>query len=249
MPTVVVVVSGIDAHPSLFAAIGAVCYAGWYAYFGEASLAITVIKHAGGRIVGDVEIEATVQVVVQPHDAEAVVGVGINIQFFAHVGEGAVAIVVIQAVASALQSAWPAGDWNSAILTKRPLPKFRQVIEIEVHVVRHVKIEIAVVVVIAESGAGPPMPQIADTRFSRYICECAVVVVVIQHGAIEISYIEIFPAVVVIVAYGRAKSPATMGKPRLGGHIGEGAVVIVTVQLAGMAFARLQIFDRGTVHE
>ncbi len=156
---------------------------------------------------------------------------------------------MIQAVASALQSAWPAGDWNSAILAKRPLPKFRQVIEIEVHVVRHVKIEIAVVVVIAERGARAPPSCVADTGPCGHIGEGAVAVVVIQNRAVEVGNVKVFMTIVVVVADGHAESPAAVVDSRLGRYIGEGAVVIVTVQLAGMAFARLQIFDRGTVHE
>ena len=122
-------------------------------------------------------------------------------------------------------------------------------IEIKVHVVRDVEIEVAIIVVVAEGGAGPPAPQIANTRFSGYVRERAVVVVVIKHGPIEISYVEIFPAVVVILACGRPKSPAAVVDSRLGRYIGEGAVVIVTVKLAGMTFSRSQIFERGSIHE
>src|SRR5437660_11515664 len=91
-PAVVVVVGGVNAHASLLFAIGAVACASLRTNFRESALAIVVVEHAGRRIIGDVEIEAPVAVVVEPDDAQSVIAVRINVQLFSDVTEGAVAV-------------------------------------------------------------------------------------------------------------------------------------------------------------
>ena len=64
-------------------------------------MAIVVVEQAGGRIVGDVQIEASVFVVVEPEDAETVITVGIDAELLGYIGEGAVSVVVIETIAGA----------------------------------------------------------------------------------------------------------------------------------------------------
>ncbi len=150
---------------------------------------------------------------------------------------------MIQVVACALQSARSAGDREPAILTKRSLAEWRQVIEIEIHVVGDVEIEIAIVVVVAEGSAGSPASRIADASLGGHIGEGPVAIVVIQHGAVEIRDVQVFFSIVVVVAYRGSESPAAVADSGLSRHIGECAVVIVVVELAGVALAGFQIFD------
>src|SRR5436190_5779125 len=68
-PAVVVIIRRVNAHASLLFAVGAVGGAGLGTNFRESALAVVVVKHARGGIVGDVKIEAAVAVVVEPDDA------------------------------------------------------------------------------------------------------------------------------------------------------------------------------------
>ena len=122
-------------------------------------------------------------------------------------------------------------------------------IEIKVHVVGHVEVEVAVVVVVAKGRAGAPASGVSYARFRGHIGERSVVVVVVKHPAIEISDVEVFPAVIVVIADGDAEAPAAMRDSGLRADVGESSVMIVVVELAGMALARAYIVERGTVDQ
>src|SRR5260370_34501176 len=107
----------------------------------------------------------------------------------------------------------------------------------------------AVIVIIAEGGARAPASRVSYPGFSRDIGERAIAVVVVEHATIEIGNIKVFPAVIVVVADGGAKSPTAMREARLGRHIGESAVVVIVVELAGVALLCSQILERGAVHQ
>ena len=62
-------------------------------------------------------------------------------------------------------------------------------------------------------------------------------VVVIKNAAIEIRYVNVFPAVIIVIAYRNAESPAAVREMRFCSHVREGAVVVVAIQLAGMTLA------------
>ena len=83
-------------------------------------------------------------------------------------------------------------------------------LEIQIHIAGDVEIEITIVVVVAKCSAGSPMPRIPDIRLRRYIGESTVAIVVVKNGAIEVGDVQIFPAVIIVVTHGRAKSPATV---------------------------------------
>ena len=117
---------------------------------------------------------------------------------------------MIQTIASALQPAWTAGNRNAAVLTERTFAKLGQVLEVQVHIVGHVEIEITIVIVVSKCSAGSPVPGIPDVRPGRHIGESSVAIIVVKNGAIKVSDIKIFPAVIVVVPHRRAKSPATV---------------------------------------
>ena len=100
-PAVVIVVGGVDAHAGLLASVGAVGDARFRAHFGETAFAVVVVKQAGRRVVRHIKIEAAVEVIVQPENAQSVVASGIDLQLLGDIGEGAVAVVVIKPVAAA----------------------------------------------------------------------------------------------------------------------------------------------------
>ena len=61
--------------------------------------------------------------------------------------------------------------------------------------------------------------------------------VVIQAVLSVGGYVEVFPSVVVVIAYADALTPACGCQARLHGHIGEGSVVVVVVEMVGRGFA------------
>ena len=68
-PPVIVIVSGIDAHAGLFTAVRTVSHSSLGAHFTKTAFAVVVVKQAGGRIVGYVQVETAIFVVVQPKHA------------------------------------------------------------------------------------------------------------------------------------------------------------------------------------
>ena len=156
---------------------------------------------------------------------------------------------MIEPVASALEATRTARDRDATILAKRAIAEFRQVLEIEIYVVDDVKVEMAVVVVIAERRAGSPAAFVADTGFLGDVCESSVAIVAVEHATVEIGHVNIFPAIVVIIAHGHPESPTTRVEPDLSSYVFESSVVVVAVELAAVALSRLQIFQSRAVHE
>src|SRR5258708_9297476 len=107
----------------------------------------------------------------------------------------------------------------------------------------------AVVVIISEGGTRPPASGVSYSGCRGDIGERAIAIVVVEHARIEIRNIKVFPAIIVVVADGGAKSPTAMREPSLGGHIGKSAVVVIVIELARMALLCLQILQRGAVHQ
>jgi hypothetical protein len=61
--------------------------------------------------------------------------------------------------------------------------------------------------------------------------------------------VDVFPAVIVVVADGHAVSPAAKIQPGLRRHIGERAVMIVVIEARRMALAGLVVLDRRAVNQ
>src|SRR5271168_456107 len=100
-----IVIGEVDAHGAEALAIAAEGYAGKQADVGERAVVIVVIEVAGDGVVGDEEIGPAIVVVVGPHRAEAVVAdVVVDAGFGADFFERAVAAIVVEQVAFALQS-------------------------------------------------------------------------------------------------------------------------------------------------
>src|SRR5690348_15103178 len=94
-PAVIVVIGAVHPHAGLGQAISAESHSSLHSYFRKPSFAVVVVKAAGTGIVGNIKVEAAVLVIIQPNDAQAIIGLGINTQLFAYVGEGAVAVIVV----------------------------------------------------------------------------------------------------------------------------------------------------------
>src|SRR5438105_13500437 len=114
---------------------------------------------------------------IRPDDAQTVVRITIDPHFFSDVGKCAVAIVAIEVVATALQATRAAGNGNAPVLAKYRTAERRQIIEIKRDVVGDVKIQVAVVIVIAKGGAGSPLPAVFHARFGGDVSKRSVTVV------------------------------------------------------------------------
>src|SRR5438874_1905467 len=74
-------------------------------------------------------------------------------------------------------------------------------------------------------------------------------IIAIENPSIKISYVEVFPAVIVIVADCNPESPAAVVECGFRSYIAECAVVVVAVELSGVTFARVHIFQVRTVDQ
>src|SRR6266851_5470037 len=98
-----IVIGGGDAHAGLRLAVGAESAARFDGDVGESAVFFVLIERAGRGIVGDVNVRPAVVVEIGGEHAEAEGAVGLqDAGFFADVGEGAVAVVVVENVFSAV---------------------------------------------------------------------------------------------------------------------------------------------------
>ena len=124
----VFVVAERDAHRALLGAVGAHGRARLETDVGELAVAVVAIEILRRRVVGDVDVGAALVVEVGPQYAQAVVAARIvNAGGLGNIGEGAVAVVVIERVARAAQSARSALHVDAAILAGRAAAELRQI--------------------------------------------------------------------------------------------------------------------------
>src|SRR5580704_14801701 len=95
----------------------------------------------------------------------------------------------------------------------------------------------AVAVVVDErTTIAPGFAGSRDAGFFAYIGEGSVAVVVIEDVLSVVGDVEIFPAVVVVIADANALAPACVSEARFFCDIGESAVVIVVIEMARWRF-------------
>src|ERR1700722_5959400 len=61
--------------------------------------------------------------------------------------------------------------------------------------------------------------------------------------------VEVFPSVVVVIAYADALAPAGGGQASLHSHIGEGSIVVVAVEMVGGGPSVGKAFESGSIDE
>src|SRR3989441_4273970 len=149
-----VVIGGGDAHAGLGLAVGREGAAGFDGDIGERAVPFVLIERAGLRVVGDVNVGPAVVVEIGGEDAEAESAVGLqDAGGFGDVGEGAVAVVVIEDVFAAGQAGRAAGDHDAFVEAGARFGNGRGS-EVEINVIGDEEIEAAVAVVVHESAAG-----------------------------------------------------------------------------------------------
>jgi len=95
-----------------------------------------------------------------------------------------------------------------------------------VHITGDKQIESAVAIVIAPRGASGPVAQL-HSRFICHVRESAVVVIVVKPVFAPVGYVNIRPAIIVVVGDGNANAPAVVGYANLGRDIGKSSIVVI----------------------
>src|SRR5207253_3956976 len=105
--------------------------------------------------------------------------------------------VVKQRIAGAFEPARAALHTDAAELAGWLAAEFRQIAELEVHVIGHHEVEIAVVVVVGKSRAGGPA-AVAHPRLFSYIGESAITIVSVKDVAAQAGDAKVWPAIVAV---------------------------------------------------
>ena len=245
-PAVAVVVRDGNAHTGLLVAILAVGAAGDHGDIGERAVVIVVKQNAGLGIDGDVNIRPAVVIEIVRDRGDGIARAGFqDAGFLRDIGESSVAVVVIENVGVAGETARAAHDRNSFPLAKRLARGRRSFCGIELDVVADEKIQMAVAIVIEPGAARAPADLlVVDAGFARDIGERAVAVVVKQNVVSPEAAEQIVPAIVVVVADADAGLPAGARQSGFFGDVGERAVAIVFVKMRSGSLAGGPIGDR-----
>ncbi len=247
---VAVVVGHRRAHSRLRAAVFIERSAGYHGHVGEGSVAVVVVQNARRTVARDEDVGPAVVVVVERGDAERIVAAGlVDVGFRGDIFEGAVAAIVVKNVFRGRQSSRPAHHRRALPHARWALARSGRGREIEVNIVCDDEIEFAVAIVVNESATrAPRLSRSAHACLVRHIGEDAVIVVIEMVLAV-VSDVEIFPAIVIVVADADALSPAARGQARFRGDIGERAIVIVVVEMIRRAVAGFRRFQGCTVDD
>src|SRR5580693_8881302 len=106
----------------------------------------------------------------------------------------------------------------------------------------------AVAVVVDERTTGAPsFARTCDPRFFADLSEGAVVV--IKHVLAVVGDVQVFKAVVIVIADADALTPAGMREPSLPGDVGKGAVAVVVIQMIGRSTGRGRTVQRRAVDD
>ena len=153
-----------------------------------------------------------------------------------NIGEGAVVFVAIKRIGCADQSAGAVHDVQAAPHSR--VGSLGDEIDIKVDVIRHVEVEVAVVVVVAPRGTRTPA-VIVEAGQRGMVGEGAVASVLIEAVGTVVGDIEVWVAVVVVVGGYRAHTPACVIDARSRGNILEGCITGILVEgVAGSGLGR-----------
>ena len=249
-PPVTVVIAHRRAHAGLLAPIFVKRDARGQRFVGKRAVAIVVIQNARLAVAGHEHIRPAVVVIVEGGHAEAEFSVGsVDMRGLADVPEFPAAQILVQNIFRAFQtprSAHHRRAFPHAIRSRtRRLRRGR----FEIHVVRHHQVEFSVAVVIDERAARAP--RLAGSGHARPGADLRKfsVIVVVQPVLTVVRHVQVFPAVVVVIAHAHALAPTARREPSLHRHVGERAVMIVVVQMIGRRLSRRKSFQRRTVDQ
>src|SRR6266404_2818352 len=180
-----VVIAPVNAHVAQFHAFAAEGYAAEHSHVGERSVVIVVIEIVGDGVVGNEEIGPAVVVIVDPHDAEAVVAdvimdAGLHGDFF----KGSVTSIVIEKIAFAFEAPGAALHEDSLEAAEFVAAELREIVHVQMGVAGDVEIDETITVVVAPGRAGHKAAA-ADTGLFGDVLELAVAETVVERAAAE----------------------------------------------------------------
>ena len=241
-----IVVGGGDSHAGLRLAVGAQGATGFERDVDELAIFLVLVEGAGGGVVGNVDVGPAVVVEIGGEHAKTIGAIcAENPRDPRDVGEGSVAVVVIQDVFAAIQSRW-AARYDHALVETRTRLWHGRGCQVHVDVVRDKQIEAAVAVIVHKRAARVPALAVGgDTGLRADVGEGAISVVVIEHVLAE----QIVVAVVVVVADANTLSPTGVADACSQRHIGESAVAIILEQAGDRFVSGGKSFEVRAVHQ
>ncbi len=224
------IVADGDAHGSLFRTVFTHCGARFQADLLKFAVAKVFVQKLRRRIVGNVNVRTARVIKIGKDYRHPVIAVGIvHTRCFRNVGKRSVAVVVKQRIAGTLQSARPTLHVDPAILAVRRGAKSRQIVQVEIHVIGHHQIKVAVAIIIAERCASGPA-AVGDASLLGHVSESAVAIIFEKFVSAQAGQINIGPAVVVVVTHRSAHGETWRGKPGFFRYVGKSSVMIVVIQ-------------------
>ena len=245
---VAVVIGDSRSHAGLFAAIVIESCSCCHRNVSKCPVMIVAIKNAWRAVAGDEYVGPAILVEIERGDTERVMTVGtVDVGFGGDVFEGALALVVIQDIFRARQTARAAHHRDGFPDAGGALARSGRGREIKVHIIGHDQIKFAVAIIVNESATcAPGLPRAGHSSLLCDLGEDAALVV-IQAILAVVSYIQIFPAVIVVVSNADALSPASCREARLRGDIGESPIVIVAIEMVAGSLPSRKFRELGFV--
>jgi len=132
----------------------------------------------------------------------------INVRGKRNVFEAALAKIVIERISAARQTPWPAKDSNALPQAGGIFASGRGMSKVEVGIVRNDQIELPIPIVIHEGAAASP--SLSVTSNARCVCHLfeGAMAVVVEPVFPVVRDVEVFPAIIVVVADTHALTPA-----------------------------------------
>ena len=134
-----------------------------------------------------------------------------------------------QRIAGAFEPARAALHADAAEFAGWLAAEFRQIAELEVHVIGHHQVEIAIMVVISKSRAGGPA-AVAHSRLFADVGESAVAVVSVKRVLAEVGAKNVLEAVVVVVTDADSTGPSEGPQSCLLRDIRKCPITIIPIQ-------------------
>src|ERR1700733_14088687 len=155
--TVKIVVPYPDTHPCLFVSIPAEGHAARDSFFAKCAIVIIHKQQTRSRVASYKNIRPPIFVDICCHNRKPIGSlVSRDPGLLTHVGESTVAIVPVKGVVARRQTARATVHWNVFEVAVRLLARLCRMFEVELHVVRHKKIQVPIAVVIQETASCAP---------------------------------------------------------------------------------------------
>src|SRR5215472_5796905 len=206
----------------------------------KGAVVVVAEQYAGLGIDGDINVGPPVVVKIIGHSSDRVARPRLeNARFLGNVREGAVPVVVVKHVRAAGQPARATHYGQPLPLAVARLAGSGYFLEVDLNVMAHKQIEVAVAIVVNPRAARAPAYAIlVQAGFLSHIRERAVAIVVKQHAVAPVADEEVVPAVVVVVPHAHAGQPAAHPQAGLGGYVGKRAIAVILVKVGRWGSAR-----------